>query len=193
MSAALKLDKKRYTYADLLNWPEDERWELIDGVPYAMAAPNLKHQRILGSLHRKFHEHLEDKACEVFVAPCDVRLYADKDDEDDKGSDDTVVQPDLLVVCDLDKLADGKAVKGAPDFVMEILPPSNSTRDTMLKFQKYRDADVPEIWFVDPETGMVQANRQQNDGKYSMDFYGAQDIVPVGILPGFEVNMKEIF
>ena len=191
MSQALKLNKK-YTYADLMNWPEDERWELIDGVPYAMAAPTINHQRILGNLHWKFREFLEDKTCEIFAAPCDVRLYANKDDEDD-SLDDTIVQPDLLVVCDPDKLANGKAVKGAPDLIVEILSPSNSTRDTMLKFQKYRDAGVAEIWFIDPDDKITHTHIKQGSGKYSIDFYGAEDIVPVGILPGFELDMKTIF
>ena len=191
MPTALKLDRK-YTYADLLNWPEDERWELIDGVLYAMAAPNLKHQRVLGNLHRKFHEHLEDKTCEIFVAPCDVRLLADKNNGSDDKSDNTVVQPDLLVVCDPDKLADGKAVKGAPDLVIEILSPSNASHDMVKKFQKYRNANVPEIWFIDPDTGTTQVFLLEN-GKYSVDFYSAEDVVPVGILPGFELDMKMIF
>ncbi|MDR2183223.1 MAG: Uma2 family endonuclease [Clostridiales bacterium] len=204
MSAALKLDEKRYTYADLLNWPEDERWELIDGVPYlmgsaygadaphAMASPNRKHQKISANLIREFSTYLKDKTCEVYHAPFDVRLYADKSDKDDKGSDDTVVQPDLLVVCDLDKLADGKAVKGAPDLVVEVLSPSNSNLDTTKKFQKYHDARVPEIWFIDPEFDKIQIFRLINDN-YVISLYGAQDIVPVGILPGFEIDMKEVF
>ena len=190
MSVALKLDKK-YTYADLLNFPEGERWELIDGMPYAMASPNRKHQRILGNLHWKFREHLEGRKCEVYLPPFDVRLNASKKGKD-KKNDDTVVQPDLLVVCDLDKLEDGKSVKGAPDLVIEILSPSNSNHDRTKKFQKYRDAAVPEIWFIDPEDGVTEVFKLEND-KYSIDFYNADDVVPVGVLPGFEVDMEEIF
>ena len=190
MSVALKIDKK-YTYEDLLNFPEGERWELIDGVPYAMAAPNLKHQDIILSLGAEFREHLKGKKCKVFIAPTDVLLYANKKGKEGK-SDDTVVQPDLLVVCDLDKLSDGKTVKGAPDLVVEILSPSNSNHDRTKKFRKYRDAAVPEIWFIDPEDGVTEVFKLEN-GKYSIDFYNADDIVPVGVLPGFEVDMKVVF
>jgi len=183
MPAAPKLDE-RYTYANLLTWPEDERWELIDGVPYAMASPGTKHQRISGNLFWKLREYLEDKKCEVFSAPYDVRLNADKDD-------DTVVQPDLIVVCD-PEIIDDKGCKGAPDLVIEILSPSTSDKDRTKKFRKYREAEVLEIWFLDPDTGTTDAYRFKN-GKYDVDFYVADDIVPVGILPGFEINMKDIF
>jgi len=205
MSTVLKLDKQKlYTYADLLTWPENERWELIDGVPYlngvaygdpdsphAMASPNRKHQAILVNLIWKFKEHLKDKVCEVYVVPFDVWLFANADKRDD-DNDKTVVQPDLLIVCDLNKLEDGKGVKGAPDLVVEILSPSNSHHDTTIKFKKYREAAVPEIWFIDPDYSNIQVFRIKG-GKYSVDFYNAEDIVPVGILPGFEINMNDIF
>jgi len=203
MGVTLKLDREKiYTYADLLTWPENERWELIDGVPYlngvaygdaphAMASPNRVHQKISMNLCREFSSFLKDKTCEVFHAPFDVRLFADTSKEVDIN-DKTVFQPDLLVVCDLDKLESGKGVQGAPDLVIEILSPSNSTHDTIKKFQKYREANVPEIWFVDPETKKVQVFELEGDN-YSLDFFDAEDIVPVGILPGLEINMKDIF
>ena len=202
MSVALKTGE-RYTYADLLNWPENERWELIDGVPYlmgvaygvdiphAMAGPNRKHQKISVNMSREFSTYLKDKTCEVYHAPFDVLLFGDKN-KNDGDFDDTVVQPDLLVVCDLKKLENGKAVMGAPDLVIEILSPSNSNYDMITKFQKYRESGVPEIWFIDPEFDKVQIFRLINDN-YTISLYGAEDIVPVGILPGFEVDMKTIF
>jgi len=204
MSTALKLDRQKlYTYADLLNWPENERWELIDGVPYlngvpyggvetphAMASPNRRHQKISMNLSREFSLYLKDKTCEVFHAPFDVRLFADKDKDAD--DDKTVVQPDLLIVCDPDKLKNGKAVHGAPDLVIEILSPSNSSTDTMTKFQKYLKAGVHEIWHVDPEINKVQIFTLVN-GNYDISLYGADDLVPVAVLPGFKINMKDIF
>ena len=84
---------KRYTYADYSSWDDDQRWELIDGVPYAMAAPSIKHQDVSGSIHYQLRHFLNKKKCRVFYAPIDVRLNAD-------NGDNTVVQPDLLVVCD---------------------------------------------------------------------------------------------
>ncbi|MCL2574123.1 MAG: Uma2 family endonuclease [Defluviitaleaceae bacterium] len=182
--SAIRKPEERYTYSDLANWPEDERWELIDGVPYAMAAPNTKHQRISMNLSWKFREYLEGKGCEVFAAPFDVRLNFDE-------ADDIVLQPDLLVVCDKDKI-DEKGCNGAPDLVIEILSPSNTTRDTILKLQKYRNAHVREIWFVDPDINKVQVFKP-NNGEYSFKIYDSEDTVPVDILPEFSINMKEIF
>jgi len=184
---AARKERARYTYADYVNWPETERWELIDGVPYemhAMAAPSLKHQDVLLLLGRKFGDYLDDRPCRVFIAPCDVRLNADK-------GDDTVVQPDLLVVCNPDII--GKSsINGAPDLVIEVLSPSNANHDVINKFAKYREVGVKEIWFVDPDTGYANTYKLK-DGKYSVDFYGAEDAIPVEILPGFAVDMKEIF
>jgi len=190
MSVALNLEK-RYTYADILTWPEDKRWELIDGVPYAMASPSRIHQKISVRLTRKFDEYLEDKTCEVYHAPFDVLPNADKDKKDEE-IDDILVQPDLLVVCDLDKLADGKSVKGAPDLVIEILSPSDRKRERFKKYQIYCDANVPEIWFIDPQDNVIETFILM-DGNYIAGLYGAEDAVPVSILPGFEINMKDIF
>jgi len=194
MSAAPKVGQL-YTYADLLTWPQDEHWELIDGVPYlsgvpygsprAMASPNRKHQKISMNLCREFSLFLKNKTWEVYHAPFDVRLFANGQDNDDK----TVVQPDLLVVCDHNKLSNDKNVIGAPNLIIEILSPSNTTHDTITKFQKYRDAGVLEIWFVDPQTNKVQIFKLI-DKKYSLDFYGNNDIVPVGILPGLELDLR---
>ena len=139
----LHQEEQRYTYADYVTWPGDERWELIDGVPYAMSpAPTIGHQRIAGEIHRQLANFLKGKPCEAFIAPVDVRLNADNDD-------DIVVQPDVLVVCDKNKL-DGKCCNGAPDFVVEILSPSTADHDRVNKFQVYVAAGVREYWIVDP-------------------------------------------
>ncbi|MDR2182743.1 MAG: Uma2 family endonuclease, partial [Clostridiales bacterium] len=121
----LRQEKGHFTYEDYYAWDNEPRCELIDGEIYFMAAPRPIHQIISGGLYRKFSEHLDGKKCKVFL-PIDVRLNADK-------GDDTVVQPDLLVVCDRDKL-DDKGCKGAPDLVIEILSPSTASYDMMTKF-----------------------------------------------------------
>jgi len=183
MSAALKLDKK-YTYADLQNWPEDERWELIDSVPNEMAATSTKHKRISRNLNWALHDYLKDKECEVFAAPFDVRLNADE-------ADDTIVQPDLVIICDPNKI-DDKGCQGPPDLVIEILSPSNFGRDTKIKLQKYCEANVREILFIHPDDKDVQTF-VLTDGNYSINLYNADDIVPISILPGFGIDLKDIF
>lgn len=181
---AMRSDTK-YTYANYATWDDDERWELIDGVPYAMSpAPTQKHQEITGEIFAQLHAFLKGKPCKVFISPFDVRLNASDDDN-------TVFQPDLLVVCDQSKL-DGKSCKGAPDLIIEVLSPSTSRIDRMIKFQKYLQAGVKEYWIVDPETKTVQLNVFEN-GRYFNNPYGDTDTAPVTVLPGCNIDLKEVF
>jgi Uma2 family endonuclease len=100
---AYKLDEE-YTYGDYLYWGEDSRYEIIDGIAYKMPSPSVIHQSVSGELTGEIREFLKGKPCRVFAAPFDVRLFPEDD-----NSDTTVVQPDILVVCDQSKLSDGKA------------------------------------------------------------------------------------
>ena len=178
-----KQNKEYYTYADYITWNDDQRYELIDGEIYLMALPTTTHQRIFGRLFRKFGDHLDGKKCEVFP-PLDVRLNWEK-------GDDTVVQPDLLVVCDPDKI-DDKGCKGAPDLVIEILSPSTASYDMMTKFTKYCDAGVKEIWFVSPDERETKVFKERN-GEYFSTMFSATSKITVGILPELTIDMKDIF
>lgn len=124
--AQIAPDEKRYTYGDYLTWPDEERWELIEGVPYDMTpAPSTNHQRILGELFRQISTFLLDRDCEVFIAPFDVRL-PEGDEADEQII--TVVQPDIAVICDPAKI-DRRGCRKAPDFIIEILSPSTAAKD----------------------------------------------------------------
>ena len=112
---------QKFTYEDYLTWSDDERWELIDGKAFRMEAPNRYHQKISMTLSIKIGNYLEGKRCEVYAAPFDVRLNVGE------GAD-TVVQPDILVICDQEKL-DDKGAKGAPELIIEILSPSTAHHD----------------------------------------------------------------
>jgi len=175
---------RRYTYEDYCSWDDDKRWELIDGVPYEMSAPSQAHQEIIGGLHYQFYSFLKDKPCKVFIAPFDVRLNADT-------RDDIVVQPDLLVVCDKEKL-DGKSCVGAPDMVIEILSKSTAMRDKIIKFRRYLQADVREYWIVEPDEKVVSVNVLKN-GEYVANAYGSEDVIPVHVLEGCVINLSEVF
>jgi len=190
-AARLPEEDEHYTYADYCTWDDDNRWELIDGVAYAMSAPTIAHQEISIELSRQFSNFLNGKPCKVFTAPVDVRLFANQDDETDE-SDDTVVQPDLLVVCDRTKLSDGRSCKGAPDLVVEILSPSTASKDRMIKLQKYREAGVREYWIVDPDERTVLVYLF-TDGKISRTKYAEADSVPVTVLPGLTISLPDVF
>ncbi|MCL1918437.1 MAG: Uma2 family endonuclease [Peptococcaceae bacterium] len=177
-------EDERYTYADYEKWDDEIRYELIDGVPYMLAAPSQTHQTISGELYFQLAGFLKGKQCKVFYAPFDVRLTAN-------DKDDTVVQPDLLVVCDMPKL-DGKACVGAPDMAIEILSPSSSRQDKVVKLNLYQKAGVREYWIVDVEDKAVQVCILR-DGEYIVKAYTDADIAPVHVLEGCSINLADVF
>ena len=163
-----------YTLKDYLALPEDRRVELIDGVFYDMAVPTTIHQGIGGFIHKQLLDFaLERKGpCLPFMSPVDVQL-----DEDDK----TVVQPDVLIICDRSKLQNGR-VFGAPDFLVEVLSPSTRKKDMRLKLYKYANAGVREYWIVDPEKKTVVVYDLEHDAAPAL--YGFADKVPVLVWDG---------
>ena len=185
---AYKLDEY-FTYADYVLWDTSngltqERFELVDGIAYSMGAPTVAHQIISMELSGAFFNYFKDKSCRVFAAPFDVRLFP-KNDE----SDDTVFQPDISVICDKTKLVDGRACKGAPDLVIEILSNSSIMMDRKIKPEKYLKAGVKEYWIVDSKNADVYLHRLIN-GEYSAVLY--TDIVRSNIFPGLEINLDLI-
>ncbi len=164
--------KGGYTLDDYYALPDEVRVELIDGVFYDMGAPSVVHQKILGELYVLFREcseaHGED--CEVFLAPCDVRLNRD---------DYTMIEPDLLVICG-DYDTDGKRIEGAPDLTLEILSPSTRAKDMLLKLHKYQNAGVKEYWIVDPDKSAVLVYDLQS-GNYYPDRYDFNALIPIHI------------
>lgn len=182
--------EQRYTYADLLGWDDGTRYELFDGVPTALASPSDSHQRVLTALLLQLGNYLEGKRCNIYPAPFDVRLFQDaKDRPEDVG---TVVQPDLMVVCDHNKV-DRHGVHGAPDLVIEILSDSTRRIDRLTKFNLYQRAGVREYWIVDPDVQTVAVHLLQ-DGQYgSPDFYATDTKIPVSILDDCMVDLARVF
>ena len=176
-------DPKKKTIKDYLSLPEDKRAELIDGIIYNMAAPLPSHQIISGRIVYDLESHVRKKKghCKVFSAPVDVQL-----DKDDK----TVVQPDIFVICDKNKL-NRTRVFGAPDLVIEILSKESRSRDMYLKNSKYKNAGVREYWIVDPDKELIIVYDYEHDDMVRL--YSFDDRVPVSIWDGAcEVNFKKI-
>ena len=173
-----------YTLEDYLALPEDQRVELIDGVFYDMAAPTTTHQGIGGFIYKQLLDFALEHGgpCKPFMSPVDVQL-----DEDDK----TVVQPDVLIVCDPKKFQNGR-VFGAPDFLAEVLSPSTRKKDISLKLYKYRNAGVREYWIVDPEKKTTVVYDLEHDALPAL--YGPEDRVPVLVWEGrCEVDFAAIY
>lgn len=188
---ALPAEKDRYTFADCLTWGEDERIEIINGEAVMMAlSPATDHQLISGELFGQIHSYLKGKKCKVISAPFDVRLF--EQDGDGPEDVDTVVVPDITVVCDPDKL-DKHGCKGAPDMVVEILSPSTQRHDRLTKFNLYQRAGVREYWIVDPANRAVQSFVLE-DGRYSVKEFGtAGDKLRVNVLEDCVIDLSEVF
>jgi Uma2 family endonuclease len=182
---------KQYTYADYLTWRIQERVELLWGRIMKMGpAPSLKHQQVSGALIRDFANCFRKKPCQVFHAPFDVRLGGEKGDDTSVTS---VVQPDIVVVCDEKKL-DEKGCNGAPDLVIEILSPSSSTKDLKHKYKLYEQSGVPEYWVVDPHDGTVLVFMLEENGKYRVNKpLTAEDKVESERINGLSIDLSEIF
>lgn len=173
-----------FTIEDYYAIPDERRVELIDGVVYDMGAPTVGHQFICSKLGFILDSYIQRNKgkCFVFISPCDVQLNCDNR---------TMVQPDVFVVCNKDKL-NIKNLYGAPDFVIEILSPSTRKKDMTLKLAKYSEAGVREYWIVDPKKKRIMAYNLENEELPVI--YTFNDEVPVAIFGGkCKVNFAEIY
>ena len=196
----LNLDlNKRYSYADYLTWFDDVRRELFDGFIKLMTpAPSITHQRLLLNILKFYINFLENKKCEVFISPFDVRFPKNGEKNDKKIY--TVVQPDICVVCDANKL-DEKGCIGAPDLIIEIVSEKtknserNSKRDVKDKFQLYEKFGVKEYWIVFPSSEIVNVFVLDNNGKYQLvQMYSEDEQIPVNIFDGeLTIDLKKVF
>lgn len=173
-----------FTVEDLEAFPEDVRMELIDGVIYAMNTPSTIHQIWVGEISAFFHQYIRSKKGKCITAASPISVQLDRDDK-------TMVQPDVLIVCDRDKFVK-RVVYGAPDLVVEILSPSTRKKDITVKTRKYRNAGVKEYWMIDPQNKTVQVYEfEKSDFPVTYTF---ENKVPVGIFGGeCEVDMGEIY
>lgn len=181
----------RYTYADYLIWPDDERWELIAGRPYLMTpAPSTEHQRITREIAAQLYRYLRDKSCEFFSAPFDVRLP--RGDEDDADID-TVVQPDIIVVCDREKL-DERGCKGAPDMVIEILSHSTAKKDLHDKYMLYERSGIKEYWVVFPLEKALDIYTLGEGNSFTLQGqYRYPDKVRTDLFADLEIDLAQVF
>jgi Uma2 family endonuclease len=181
--------RKKFNYKEFLEFTKDkeERYELIEGNIYLMASPSTNHQRIIREISRKIGNYLEGKTCEVFMAPLDVFLF-----EKNKKSDcQNVFQPDVFVVCDPKKISANR-INGAPDFVVEIVSPSNPENDYFYKLNAYIRYGVCEYWIVDPETRQISVYVKLKNKEVRHYSYTFEDKIKVSIFEDFEIDFKEL-
>lgn len=181
---------RKFTYKDYLNWAEQERCELLDGLPVSMTpAPSTEHQRLVLELATILKLGLVHSACTVYISPFDVRLPLDEESDDDTKN---VVQPDILVVCDRSKI-DSKGCKGAPDLVIEITFPSTFRRDLTDKYVLYEKSGVKEYWIVYPDNKAL-AVYSLEDGKFGLpQVYTVEDTFNVSLFDDLSIVMSQVF
>lgn len=186
-------ERERYTYRQYLTWPEGERYELIDGIAYAMSpVPRLEHQRVSGEIYAQIHSNLKDGPCRVFAAPTDVRLSAVHAAETE-DNEPTVVQPDLLVGC-RNELFTERGVAGAPELIVEIISPESGYSDRKRKFDLYERYGVHEYWIVDPDERVVEVYLLEPENKFRRaGIYGSTDTVTATAVGGLVVDLREVF
>lgn len=191
MSGAEQNHQMAYTYADYLCWDNEERFEIISGRVYNMSpAPGRIHQTVSRRMVYEISAVLKDERCEMFYAPFDVRL-ADRHATDQEIIN--VVQPDILIVCDPEKL-DERGCKGAPDWIIEITSPGTASRDHITKRKLYEDHGVSEYWIVQPVDQFLMVYRLGPDGLYGRpDVYGKGDTVPSDVVSGLLIDLNRVF
>ena len=188
---ARKLDR-RYTYGDYRTWPDDERWELIDGVAWNMSpAPSSRHQGLLGELYLQVAPPLKGTRCRVYLAPFDVLLPDSAGQKEDDVA--SVVQPDLTGICEVSRITP-RGCFGAPDWVVEIISPWTMKKDLNEKFALYERNGIREYWLIDPGSRTMQVYRLGAMGRFGEALVLEQDAeaaCPMG--EGIVVRLAEVF
>lgn len=188
MGYALR-DKNFHTYADYRTWPEDIRYELIAGCAFLMApAPSLDHQTVAFEVGRQLGNALEGKSCRVLAAPVDVLLNGGAMDDD---AVDTVVQPDVFIVCDSAKLTP-RGVRGAPDWVLEVVSPASASHDQIVKLAAYEKAGVREYWIAHPTDRVLTIYHHDGAAYRRAKICELAGETPLGVLPGIKVHWDPI-
>ena len=183
---------KLYTYADYLTWQFKERVELFKGRFFEMSpAPSMTHQRVSRNISRVFSNHFYHHKCEMFVAPFDVRLL-DHKKSTDNNQIITVVQPDICVICDKEKL-DESGCLGAPDLVIEIISPGNSKKEMKNKFELYQLNGVKEYWLVDYVAQTILIYRLENEQYIGLKPFTNDEDIKSPLFPDLQFNAEEVF
>jgi Uma2 family endonuclease len=189
----LDLVNGHYNYADYLTWKFEQTVELIKGKILPMAAPSRKHQDISRELNGIFYEHFKNHPCRFYAAPFDVRFLNQEKSKKASKNVFTVVQPDVCIVCDRSKL-DEKGCLGAPDLIVEILSPGNSTKEMKTKKLLYQENGVLEYWIFDPERETATQFHLLESGVYSSPtIYVSEESLECVIFPDLKFGLEDIF
>lgn len=179
-------DSKIWMYEDLKGLDPDRHYEIIEGVLFELSTPSIKHQAISAEILKQIASYLENKPCNVFHAPIDINFSKKKK----KATN--IVQPDIVVVCDQNKIKE-QYIKGAPDFIIEILSPSTKARDRFYKYNLYIKEKVKEYWIVDPIKNKIEVYLLEKEYFECIGTYPIADKVKVNIFQDFSIDLSEFY
>jgi Uma2 family endonuclease len=177
---------KKYNYQDYILW--EERWELIEGVPFSLTTPSTEHQSILGEVFFILRSYLENKPFEVFISPFDIRLSETENYENPR----TVIQPDLSIYGN-PKQIDDIGGKGAPDLVIEILSPDTALKDRKQKFNLYNEHGVKEYWIIDPFYQIIEVYGRFGFHLDKRGIFGVDDTLKSFLFTDFSLDLSNVF
>ena len=183
----LAYEPENYSYKDLLDMKDKERYELIDGELYLLASPRVIHQEVILEICVQLKEFFKDKTCKPFIAPLDVRLSGQRNDNEEYN----VVQPDSFVVCDESKI-DSKGILGAPDFIIEVTSPSSETYDHVTKLNLYKKYKVKEYWIISLKSKIINCYLLNDKNEYEARSYNLTDEISSRLFEGLTINLKEV-
>jgi len=182
MSEAARAADGHFTWADYLTWPDTEHWEIIGGEAFAMSpAPSLRHQSVSRELTRQMSDFFDGRPCDVYAAPTNVRL-----------SNDDIVQPDLLVVCDKSQMKDTH-IEGAPNLVVEILSPATAGFDRVRKMRLYARSGVKEVWLITPYSWLAEVYALSGESYLLAQSCERTDTLKSKAFPGLEIALTKVF
>jgi prevent-host-death family protein len=184
---------KKISYEEYMELVDssDQRYELIDGEIYLLASPSIKHQIVVNEIAWHFNNYFRGKSCWSLTAPLDVRLFgfATKFEEDPN-----VVQPDIVVICDIDKVNELGKYEGIPTLVVEVLSPSNKGKDMAIKLNLYMKSGVSEYWVVNPENkSILQYSFSPERNIESLKSLKVEDTIESSVFPELKIPLADIF
>ena len=183
----LAYEPENYSYKDLLDIKDKERYELIDGELYLLASPRVIHQEVVGEVYTQLKEFFKYKTCKPFIAPLDVRLSGKKNDNEEYN----VVQPDAFVVCNENKI-DSKGILGVPDFIIEVTSPSSEPYDHVTKLNLYKKYKVKEYWIISLKSKIINCYLLNDKNEYEVRSYNLTDEISSRLFEGLTINLKEV-
>ena len=176
---------RMYSYKDIQQW--EGNWELIDGVPYLLASPSYIHQYVVGELHLALAPYFKARGCRLILSPFDVQFDTDNDEEEAQ----TVVQPDLFVICNVNQLKKNR-VQGAPDLVIEVLSASTGIKDRNQKYYLYETNGVKEYWMVDPSNRTIEVIGLEDGRFQKRAVFGPKDVLTSFLYPDLAISLNSI-